>query len=350
MSFNDSLKFTESLIANDMKLSLNQSSGKIIGAVTIDEYNKAGELIFSETTHNDVTLPGSIFVLEQIFKTAAHSECGRFTIPTDVPIFDNSNNKTNGNLSNTSYKTLDTTLNEDDKKSDSKRSEYISDEYIFGFMVGNKGEHPSGVISPKYETNSLIGSQSENSFLPLRITDSDANNPNDNRMDYYLKLNIATKDDNGNDSAKSYYYAKAFSGAPRIYTKYADGSGYVTDAVNTNVPILTYAEVSLTICEDDIREYFQIRDNGLEDCYINQLGLIAGKPKWVPDKKGLYEKTEENGVTSYKAIPTTELNSESDRYRLDFDDVRLVTTLNFKTKELSNNENTIKFTYKIYCL
>ena len=131
MSFNDSLKITESLIANDMKLSLTQSSGKIIGAVTVDEYNKAGELIFSETTHNDVTLPGSIFVLEQIFKTAAHSECGRFTIPTNVPIFDNSKNVISGSLSDKTvgYVTLDTALSDNDKKSDVKRSEYISDEY-----------------------------------------------------------------------------------------------------------------------------------------------------------------------------------------------------------------------------
>ena len=109
---------------------------------------------------------------------------------------------------------------------------------------------------------------------------------------------------------------------------------------------MTYAEVILNINEKDIREFFGIEN--AEKCFINQLGLVAGKPNWILDPTGTYIKDEDG---NYIAIESKNITIDpKDRYRLDFDDVKLVTTLNFKSKDLSNNENKIKFTYKIYCL
>ena len=341
MGLNDSLRLSESLIANDMKLSLNHTSGKIIGQVTVDEIDKDGNILFSETTHNDITLGGSIFVLEQIFKRASSQDCTRFNIPSQMPIITTENRPGIVNRDNNNG-IVDT--------SDDVRSEYISDEYIFGFMVGNGGESPSGIVSPRYESSSLVNKDNERSFLPLRIHKPAEGEPNpiDNNMDYYLKCAVGDAD----NGYEYYYYAKAFNGNPKIYTKWSDGSGPVEDKdkdgkIDVNVPILTYGEISLNICENDIREYFEKRDDGLENCYINQLGLVAGKPVWVQDQNGRWKK---DSSGTYSRITNKSEFGKPDNYRLDFDDIHLVTTLNFKTKELSNNENTIKFTYKIYCL
>ena len=48
------------------------------------------------------------------------------------------------------------------------------------------------------------------------------------------------------------------------------------------MPILTYAEVVLDIDELDIREFFSATNS--EQCYINQLGLVAGKPVQISGK------------------------------------------------------------------
>ena len=328
----DSLKISESLIMNGRKLTVNnKTSGRLVGEVVVEEFDKYGNNIFSETTYNDVSLPGSIFVLEQIFKKASDSSY-RFLHNNIVPTGTFNSQKTSilKSVENPSEKwNTKTDLNK-------MNNNYISDEYIFGFMVGYGGETSTSVVSPKYESAVLSDSNNASSFLPFRIVKSDELDPVDNGINYYIRYVDST-------DGKKYFYGKGFTSEPKIYTKWSDGSGDVNEGdLGYDVPILTYAEVILDIDETDIREFFPATNS--DQCYINQLGLIAGKPIWTKDDKGTY--TLNNG--EYVAIGSNDTTSE--RYRLDFDDVKLVTTLNFKSKDLSNDENKIKFTYKIYCL
>ena len=329
----DSLKLSDSLIMNNKKLTINNKvSGRIVGEVIVEEFDKFGNNIFSETTYNDVSLPGSIFVLEQIFKKASNSSY-RFLHKNIVPT------GTYDKQTSSVMKSVETPTenwNSANTVNSSEMDKYISDEYIFGFMVGHGGETSTSIITPKYESSTLADSNNGSSFLPFRIVKHDEIDPIDDGINYYIRY------DEGEGKNK-YFYAKGFTTEPRICTKWSDGSGNVTeDQLGYDVPILSYAEVVLDIDELDIREFFSATNS--EQCYINQLGLVAGKPIWVEDTKGTY--TLKDG----EYVPVDSTDTKSTRYRLDFDDVRLVTTLNFKSKDLSNDENKVKFTYKVYCL
>lgn len=329
----DSLRFRESLTMNGKKLTINNKiSGRLIGEVVVEEFDKSGNKIFSETSYNDVTLPGSIFVLEQMFKKASNSSY-RFLHKNIVPVgtYSNQEERTMRNVNDNADWNGSNTIN------NAELDNYISDEYVFGFMVGNGGETSTSVITPKYEASTLSDSNSNSSFLPIRIVDSNILDPMDDGINYYIRYNDV-------DTGKKYFYAKGFTTEPVISTKWSDGSGNVQEGqLDYDVPILTYAEVVLDIDELDIREFFSATNS--EQCYINQLGLVAGKPVWVLDNTGgRYQKEEDGKYT------IADESYAGDRYRLDFDDVKLVTTLNFKSKDLSNDENKVKFTYKVYCL
>ena len=297
MSLNDSLKINESLLMNGELLEIhNHISGKFIGEVTVEEIDKFGNTIFSETSRNDITLPGSIYVLEQMFKKCAKN-ISRFNHPiNNLPIGSYSPNTIN-NSGDLGSSTID---------SEKLTEDYISSERIFGFMVGRGGETAGSLLSPRYESTNLEDHTNTPSFLPIRKVNKSDADPLDGNTKYYLKYE---------NSDNKYFYAKGFETEPTINVKYGDGSGDVTNSnIDYDVPILTYAEVVLNISEQDIREYFNAVDSS--ECYINQLGLVAGKPT-------------DDG---------------------DYEDIKLVTYLNFKTKDLSNDENKIRFTYKVYCL
>lgn len=331
--FRDNIKLGESLSMNGMRLNLSHKPANIIGEVTVEEYDKFGNKLFSETNQNDVTLSGSIFVLEQIFKTVSGSH--RFLHSNKMPI-GTFNDQGTGTMYTIDPNDGDTTeWNSTNINALADPSSYISDEHIFGFMVGHGGESSISVNAPKYESNILSDNAGKSSFLPLRIINkaNEELDPVDDAINYYIKLSTTDKD---------YFYAKGFTQEPAISTKWADGSGEVKASdINYDTPILTYSQVVLDIDEKDIREFFDATNS--DQCYINQIGLVAGKPVWIQDPRGTYKL--ENG--KYIAVDSS---YKGDRYRKDYDDVKLVTTLNFKSKDLSNDENKLKFIYKVYCL
>jgi len=332
-SINESLRLGESLSLDGKMLKVNHASAKMIGEVTIEEYDKSGNKIFSSTETNDVTLAGSIFVLEQIFKKASSSY--RFLHKSTMPT------GKFGNESSTPMVAVNDGISDWNGANNIESTEldsYIEDEHIFGFMIGHGGETASSVVAPKYESSVLADSNLVSSFLPLRVIDAtnELYDPIDDGINYYIKLKDVTNN-------KNYFYSKGFSSEPNIFTKWADGSGNVQEGqLDYDIPILTYAEVILNIDEKDVREYFDATNS--EQCYINQLGLVAGKPVWTEDSQGTYKKLND------MYVPADSNDTESTRYRKDYDDVKLVTTLNFKSKDLSNDENKLKFIYKVYCL
>ena len=114
------------------KLIAPKTSGRFVGEVQINEYDAYGRKVFSDTAYNDITLPGSIFMLEQMFKVKATN---RFTHPmTNLPTVINGKSIDGSNSIS------------------SQTSDNIFNQKVFGFMVGNGGESGGNVIAPDYKT------------------------------------------------------------------------------------------------------------------------------------------------------------------------------------------------------
>ena len=199
----------------------------------------------------------------------------------------------------------------------------LKDEFIFGFMVGVGGEDATGTIMPSYKTTRLSANDGSASFVPFRIEgfgkqDTLKTTASGTSNDDYTGLYTVPGSTIGNSVG---YFVKTFDSKPIIVPEYADGSGVkVTDVfAESDSPIYTYCQVNMTVNDDDVRDYFLQRYGTIENCRINQLGLVGGK------------------ITKSAGNMTVS-------------DLKLITTVNFKGRDLSNAENTFKFRYKIYCL
>lgn len=301
-NINSKMKIKETLEFSDGTISVPHTSGRLIGELTIDEYDAYGRKLFSNKEYNDITLPGSVFILEQMFKTRADT---RFLHPTNIFPTGTYENSTNATIDFNPIQIAD--------------KDFLR-ERVFGFMVGNGGEDGSGVIAPKYETINL-NKNGNVTFLPFIIDDKDEITKGYPERNEYA-LSVESDD-------KKYYYVKKFKKLAEdteqdaeIFSKWADGSGDVSlnEYSMYNAPILTYAQCILDISATDLRAFFG--ESNLDVCMINQLGLVAGYP--VQDENG-----NETG---------------------EYEDIKLVTTVNFKSRDLSNSENRLQITYKIYCL
>lgn len=288
-----SLNIKEEVSFNNGLLTMPESSSRLIGVVDVNEYDAYGRKIFSTRNMNDITLPGSIFMLEQMFKVNAEQ---RFLHPT--------NNLPYSYSSETGFDPSDVSIN--------TSSVNIFNQKVFGFMVGIEGEYGANVIAPDYNITSLT------KFVPFRST-SDSSKINELNKNYTFAF------DNGNTR---YYYVKKFSSDPFITTRWADGSGEVNAediGLSKTTPIVTYAQCELIVDAEDVRNYFG--EMNLDACSINQLGLVAGEP-----------------------VPVYKSGSDTDIDYYDYTDIKLISCVNFKSRDLSNTENTLKITYKIYCL
>jgi len=246
------------------------NSGRLIGEVTIIEQDAFGNVLFTSTDKNDIVLPGSIYVLEQMFKIRAANENEfKVTKPTIPGIL---------------------------------VTDSINDEKIFGFMVGIGGEESNALSVVNYSDTSL------SKVVPIKLTDNNAISANEST---YFVTDTTLK------TGFTAYYVKAIE-TPVIKSVYTDGSGDVTEPV-INKPISTYAECYCNLSSNDLREYFRYTDNSVTNCRVNTLGLVAGLPVTT------------GSSTIYK-------------------DVRVVTGINFRTRYLDNDENTLKIIYRVYCI
>lgn len=296
-----SLRTKEKLIING-EIAPTHTSGRLIGEVKIIEKDKYGRTVFSTTEYNDITIGGSTYILEQLIKSESNDN-QRFLM--DI-------------LSSKTY-----------------NSNFIKDESIIGFVVGYNGENSTGISTVTYTNKFLSGSYSN--------IDDIVYFKNEDIFNEYETLKMNNKmlvDANGNTlSDKDKYIAVPYNNVDQYYCIkkpenvtihhiWSDGSGsFTTDDVsgdndkNYNIPISSYIELKLYIDSADCRNYFINKTNyGLAKCGINQIGLVTGVDRTNSDiDNGLYN-------------------------------LRLLTSLNFKTRELHNYENTLTFLYRIYCL
>ena len=296
----DSFKIKDELSINSGVIAMSHTPTKIIGEITIDEIDPLGNVIASNKEYNDITIGGATFILEQMFKERSLHDRFRLT-----------------GLNNEEYKWID------DKIYVNVNSNYIKDEKIFGFMVGIGGEEITSVKAPNYTNRQL------DEFIQFRVTSENGIIDEPGNYKYMMPDSFTM-----NGTEYTGYYVKGFydsrneagtkaSGQTNgldIIPEYTDGSGIVNeeDMNSTDSPIYTYARLIMEIDTRDIREYFRCRDQNIDNCYINQLGLVAGRPSESNDKF--------------------------------YDDCKLITICNFKKRDLSNDENTLRFTYKIYCM
>lgn len=305
-----SIRLKEELSFDGKLLTMPESSSRMVGIVDVDEYDAYGRKVFHTRNMNDITLPGSIFMLEQMFKIKADNQ--RFLHPT----------------SKLNYK-YDTTETFEAQESEQIKADInLGSQKVFGFMVGIGGtDSGSNVIAPDYSITSL------SKFVPFRSS-SDPEEINELKKQYTFSFS---------NSGTTYFYVKKFDIDPGdnetdsstdstknttkfIKAQWADGSGEVNEsefALSLTTPIVAYAQCELNVSANDVREYFG--DMNLDSCAINQLGLVAGQPIEHRDNSG-------------KLLYT------------DYTDVKLISCVNFKARDLSNTENTLKITYKIYCL
>ena len=300
-SLKTSLHMGETLTINDNKIEVlaNKCSGKFVGEVTLNEYDAYGRKVFTERTYNDITLPGSVFILEKMFgiinkepnkehPSFMHPSAGFPIISDSTDIGTRENNYGDGG------------------------------DIIVGFMAGIGGENGSGVYAPNYVTTALSDSNNNNTFIPF-VSNTEITN-HINSKNWSEEVNAADikkyKDqykfsiENNNNT---YYYVKTIE-SPEIKVTAADGSGDVTEETLTSYkdkPVLAYVQTTLKIDSDDLRVYF---GNG-GDAYVNQIGLVSGN------------------------LTNGELSS-----------VRLVTCVNFKSRDLSNSDNTLEIIYRLYCV
>lgn len=285
-----SLLTKEKLIINGV-VEPTHTSGKLIGEVQIIEKDKFGRTVFSTTDYNDITIAGSQFILEQLGKLPGNDN-QRFYFPS---LSSNDNN-------------------------------LIGQEKIIGFMVGCNGENSVGIHPVKYAEYVLSGGSGDVSSLMYF-----KNNDDINKIDTLMGDKSQVSDSNGNklSTGEDYlcplndkYYVKKPEQDLTIHHIWSDGSGSYTtdvnenDTTNYNIPISSYIEAKLYIDSMDCRKFFVNRDGGVSNCTVNQIGLITGV------------------INNDKTITN----------------MRLLTSLNFKGRELSNYENTLTFIYRIYCL
>lgn len=287
-----SLKTKEQLIVNG-DIQPGHTSGRMIGEVKIIEKDKFGRTVFSTTDYNDITISGSTFILGQLAKIEPNEQ-QRFLF----------------NL-----------------LSDTYNPNKINDEKLIGFTVGYNGENNVGVLPVKYADQTLGGSYNTLADIPYLKTKEQLD-----EIDNLKGNNEFATDSNGNKlsdkskyilSKENNYYIKRHESLS-IHHIWSDGSGSYTSSVNSsnstnyNIPISSYVEAKLYLDSMDCREYFKSKEGyGLAKCNINQIGLITGA-----------EDVTDNSICN----------------------LRLITSLNFKTRELHNYENTLTFIYRIYCL
>lgn len=153
--------------------------------------------------------------------------------------------------------------------------------FIFGFMIGDGGAREDNitVIAPNYKNRGLFHA------IPFRMSNDGSKIPDGM---YFGKAVSAAS--STSEEITSYYVKKFSKPDPHIVhcwvTDNANELDIVDDTVfssTSSVPIETYAEMNLTISEEDCRGYFRTSDTTPR---INELGLVTG---WYNGQENDYE-------------------------------------------------------------
>lgn len=183
----------------------------------------------------------------------------------------------------------------------------IKDERICGIMVGNGG------TGDTYNTVNKVNraARSVPGPIPFRVVPVDNDLKGATRDQYFMRV---VKGD------YVYYYGKRFDIDREINVEFEDGTTVPldVDTLPTTKFIKVYTKYRVTIDQADIREYFKYTQGSTLRSLINSIGLITGYPGMTEDNK------------------------------LEFFNVRGMTTANMENQDLKDSESTITFIYKVY--
>lgn len=252
-----------------MYLNMEKDKTQLIGEITITG-GTTGKKLF---TFNDVILPGATFVIEQMFKKRA--PFAMTTLSADLGV------------------------NADSLPTDDN----LKDESVFGFILGVGGITPPDTINAVKFNNKTVST-----IVPMRIVPVSADLSPADRAKYGMKKQVGTD---------YYYYAKKFDNEVQIKHLYTDNTE-VPANVNELTPslgILVFGELTFTVSEDDLREYFIKTYGNIDTCRFNSIALVGG------------------------------FNDGTD-----FGGVRAITKANLPNMYLNALESYYIFTYKVYCI
>lgn len=266
----------------------------------VDEmgHSRFGEVVFEE--ENMTLIGGSIFTLEKLFGVRMNPNIMAVSQLSDVFASDGINGPDVWSRAST----------------DNLPAENVV--CLFGVGIGGAGNSIGNVKDVKYYQRTL------DSMVPLRMVTDDSELSISEHSKYFCRSE--------SDGLVS-YYLKKFDNV-EIKCKWRDsddegeGSNVTSDYYNTSdtvtTPMETFVELTLKITKDDIREYFEIENNGenVELARVNTVGLFTGISK--------------NLETPIPVEYDTSIGTTEPYYRTtDYDQVTCFSALNFDNIMLS---------------
>lgn len=230
-SLTDKVGVRDELMLSDGRLLVGGlDKTKVVGVLEITN-GITGRKMFR---FNDIILPGSTYILEQMFKR--RSSFGQTTLSQDLQI----------------------------KHTIVPNQDNLKNETIFGIMIGNGGvETPDMIRAVKFKDKSVSG------MIPIRVVDTTADLSTADQAKYAMKKQVGSK---------FYYYGKRFDVDPVVRHLFTDGTEVPPniDTVDTTLGILAFAEVVFTISPQDVREWYVATYGNIANCRFNSITLVAG--------------------------------------------------------------------------
>lgn len=185
-------------------------------------------------------------------------------------------------------------------------SAMIPNEIVCGIMVGNGGA--GDTINTVRKVNRAA--RMVPGPLPIRVVPATTDLNATERDKYILRKPRGEY---------IYYYGKRFDNTPVMSVMYEDGTVVPTnvgDLTSNNKFIRAYTTYTATLNRYDIREYHKITQGSTIKSFVNSVGLITGYPGVAADGK------------------------------IEYFNVRGMTTLNMENRELKDSESWITFIYR----
>lgn len=253
----------------------------------IDAFDGLGNVIFSRK-QNNVVLGGSIYVLEKLLNVRAALQV------------ESLNNIMGINNDAEAFTVVDTIPKE----------HFLC---LWGIGIGGAGDTIGNVHPVNFYEREIGSNGASTEMIPFRVVDEELTDTE--KENYFFHKDLG--------EGKMAYYLKKFATDPVIKVLWndgldgEDGTEVTEDVYNTDktTAIEVFAEITLFLSKKDGREYFDLL-NELEKARINTIALCTG------------------------------LKAEYESGKYDYQNVMMMTKLNFGNEMLENKE--ITFRYRIF--
>ena len=237
----------EILIEHENGSAIMKSDGahvKTVGDVEVIGCDSKGRVLFTRRKNNALLINGASYFSEK----TNNMRCRFAPTPLDVLYGDHEQNQ------------VEVT------------KETLAEEYICGIVFGIGGcTNTYNTVRP-VNNNAITVPE----MIPIRMIRADQDLTGEDRARYFLRHSTFVE---GVEYAQ--YYGKVFDAEPRIDVIFESGEDIPNDIYKYDEPgyLFDYTYYTLTVNNDDIRDYFKITDGNTSLSRINSLGLVAGYPR-----------------------------------------------------------------------